>query len=48
VSDRRLIQVIRRPAPEILARVTVSGGTTIRAVRPGDADLGGAPGMTFR
>jgi hypothetical protein len=33
----------RDPGP-----VTVSDGTTIRGVRPGDAGLGGAPGMTLR
>jgi hypothetical protein len=47
VSDRRLIQVIRRPRPRDRGPVTVSGGPAIRGVRPGDAGLGGAPGMTF-
>jgi len=46
VSDRRLILVIRRP-PRDPGPVMVPGGPAIGAVRPVDAGLGGAPGMTL-
>jgi hypothetical protein len=47
VSNRHLTQVIHRPALQPWP-VTVLGGTPSGACRPGDAGLGGAPGMTFQ
>jgi len=44
VSDRHLIQAIRRPAPEILARSRYRAERPSGACGPGDAGLGGAPG----
>jgi hypothetical protein len=43
VSDRRQIQVIRRPAPEILARSRYRAERSSGACDPGDAGLGNAP-----
>src|SRR5260370_33339886 len=44
VSDRHLIQAIRRPAPEILAPSRYRAKRPSGACGPGDAGLGAAPG----